>query len=309
MIPRLDCLLVKIPWSLDFFEVYAYCVHPRLNFPHHGMSLLFSSTSRLLVTPSLSHWMFFCSRLASLSLLCAVNAQPVYAIWGRFLAIGNFPCQASDVRLLASGRRSCITFLLLLWLNLSWRILSSALSTTWSGSTSTATRWGRRMSLTFGCHPGNLTNLSPLKHCVSGWRRSLLTVGLDIGRILQAGDWKRLSTFQSHYFKPQRLDCISTILKVASFWIFFLAIKNFQVTFCIFLLLSFFLKEKGGGTFMVYLLRILTGCHIGQCYACRIVLFIFREFFYSIGFHYNSGENHVFYKSSLVHYENNWKLC
>jgi hypothetical protein len=51
---------------------------------------------------------------------------------------------------------------------------------------------------------------------------------------------------------------------------------------------------------MVYLLRILTGYHIGQCYVCRIALFIFREFFYSIGFHYNSGENHVFYKSSLV---------
>jgi hypothetical protein len=40
--------------------------------------------------------------------------------------------------------------------------------------------------------------------------------GLDIGRILQAGDWRRMSTFQSHYFKPQRLDCISNILKVAS---------------------------------------------------------------------------------------------
>lgn len=56
---------------------------------------------------------------------------------------------------------------------------------------------------------------------VSGTARDVRSVGsstamqagIDLGRILQAADWKRVSTFQRHYFKPQKLDCISSILK------------------------------------------------------------------------------------------------
>ena len=57
---------------------------------------------------------------------------------------------------------------------------------------------------------------------VSGTARDVRSVGsstamqagMDLGRILQAADWRRVSTFQRHYFKPQKLDCISNILKV-----------------------------------------------------------------------------------------------
>ena len=37
--------------------------------------------------------------------------------------------------------------------------------------------------------------------------------GIDLGRVMEAADWKRLSTFQRHYFKPQSLDNLSSILK------------------------------------------------------------------------------------------------
>ena len=33
--------------------------------------------------------------------------------------------------------------------------------------------------------------------------------GIDLHRILQAGSWKRLSTFQRHYFKPQNLSSVT----------------------------------------------------------------------------------------------------
>ena len=50
--------------------------------------------------------------------------------------------------------------------------------------------------------------------------------------------------------------------------------------------------------------RMMSGYDNGQYY--RIVLFNLREFSISIGFHYLSGENLLFYiMSSLVHYEYN----
>ena len=43
-----------------------------------------------------------------------------------------------------------------------------------------------------------------------------LQSGMDLGKILQAADWRRVSTFQRHYFKPQRLESLTNILKVGN---------------------------------------------------------------------------------------------
>ena len=59
---------------------------------------------------------------------------------------------------------------------------------------------------------------------VSGTARDVRSVGsstaiqagIDLGRILEAADWRRISTFQRHYFKPQKLDNISNILKAGN---------------------------------------------------------------------------------------------
>ena len=39
---------------------------------------------------------------------------------------------------------------------------------------------------------------------------------LDLSRILQAGNWNRVSTFQRHYFRPQKISALSSILYVGS---------------------------------------------------------------------------------------------
>ena len=38
---------------------------------------------------------------------------------------------------------------------------------------------------------------------------------LDIARILKSADWQRVSTLKRHYFKPQKLESLSNILRVA----------------------------------------------------------------------------------------------
>ena len=38
---------------------------------------------------------------------------------------------------------------------------------------------------------------------------------LDLSRILQAGNWNRVSTFQRHYFRPQKIPALSSILRVS----------------------------------------------------------------------------------------------
>ena len=43
-----------------------------------------------------------------------------------------------------------------------------------------------------------------------------LQSGMDLGKILQAADWRRVSTFQRHYFKPQKLESITNILRVGN---------------------------------------------------------------------------------------------
>ena len=39
---------------------------------------------------------------------------------------------------------------------------------------------------------------------------------LDLSRILQAGNWSRVSTFQRQYFRPKKISALSSILKVSS---------------------------------------------------------------------------------------------
>ena len=41
-----------------------------------------------------------------------------------------------------------------------------------------------------------------------------IQVGVDMKKVLKAADWHRISTMQRHYFKPQKLESLSDILKV-----------------------------------------------------------------------------------------------
>ena len=41
-------------------------------------------------------------------------------------------------------------------------------------------------------------------------------INMDIGRVLEAANWQRLSTLQGHYFKPQCLQTLTGILNVTS---------------------------------------------------------------------------------------------
>ena len=59
---------------------------------------------------------------------------------------------------------------------------------------------------------------------IGGQARDVRSVGastaaqakLDLSRILNAGDWKRVETLRRHYFRPQELSAISNILKVGN---------------------------------------------------------------------------------------------
>ena len=77
-------------------------------------------------------------------------------------------------------------------------------------STQTLCKWLKKVIIDSGSLSGSARDVRSVGSSTAA------QAGLDIGRILQAGDWRRMSTFQSFYFKPQRLDCISNILKVAS---------------------------------------------------------------------------------------------
>ena len=66
-----------------------------------------------------------------------------------------------------------------------------------------------------------LTEVITTSGCVGGTARDVRSVGastavqsgLDIKKIMKAADWQRISTLQRHYFKPQKLDSLSLILK------------------------------------------------------------------------------------------------
>lgn len=59
---------------------------------------------------------------------------------------------------------------------------------------------------------------------LSGTARDVRSVGattavqakFDLRRIMEAANWQRLTTFQRHYFKPQSLRSLSSILNVTS---------------------------------------------------------------------------------------------
>ena len=40
-----------------------------------------------------------------------------------------------------------------------------------------------------------------------------IQAGLDLKRVLKAADWQRVSTLQKYYFKPQKLQALSGILR------------------------------------------------------------------------------------------------
>ena len=58
---------------------------------------------------------------------------------------------------------------------------------------------------------------------MTGMARDVRSVGatlavqtnFDMKQILEAGNWQRLSTLQRHYFKPQLLNSLSSILRIA----------------------------------------------------------------------------------------------
>ena len=77
-------------------------------------------------------------------------------------------------------------------------------------STQTLCRWLKKVIMDSGALVGSARDVRSVGSSTAA------QAGLDIGRILEAGDWRRLQTFQSHYFKPQRLQCISSILRVVS---------------------------------------------------------------------------------------------
>ena len=77
-------------------------------------------------------------------------------------------------------------------------------------STQTLCKWLKKVIIDSGALSGSARDVRSVGSSTAA------QAGLDIGRIMEAGDWRRLKTFQSHYFKPQKLDCITNILKVAS---------------------------------------------------------------------------------------------
>ena len=40
-----------------------------------------------------------------------------------------------------------------------------------------------------------------------------IQAGLDLRRVMKAADWQRVSTLQRHYFKPQKIEALSGILR------------------------------------------------------------------------------------------------
>ena len=41
-----------------------------------------------------------------------------------------------------------------------------------------------------------------------------IQAGMVIRKVMKAADWHRISTMQRHYFKPQKLETVSDILRV-----------------------------------------------------------------------------------------------
>ena len=101
-----------------------------------------------------------------------------------------------------------------------WRTHNSTLSIPWSALISCLKGSDLKVSQTSGCRHANHINLCLLRlfckslkkvivdsGALSGSARDVRSVGssaagLDIGKIMQSADWRRVRTFQSHYLKP-----------------------------------------------------------------------------------------------------------
>ena len=77
-------------------------------------------------------------------------------------------------------------------------------------STQTICKWLKQVIVESGALSGSARDVRSVGSSTAA------QAGLDIGRIMQAADWRRVKTFQSHYFKPQPIESISNILRVAN---------------------------------------------------------------------------------------------
>ena len=73
----------------------------------------------------------------------------------------------------------------------------------------TMSRWLKRVIMGSGALAGAARDVR------SAGASTAVQASLDMARILKAADWQRLSTLKRHYFKPQRLESLSSILRVA----------------------------------------------------------------------------------------------
>ena len=77
-------------------------------------------------------------------------------------------------------------------------------------STQTICKWLKKVIVDSGALSGSARDVRSVGSSTAA------QAGLEIGRIMQAADWRRVKTFQSHYFKPQPVESISNILRVAN---------------------------------------------------------------------------------------------
>ena len=77
-------------------------------------------------------------------------------------------------------------------------------------STQTICKWLKQVIVESGALSGSARDVRSVGSSTAA------QAGLDIGRIMQAADWRRVKTFQSHYFKPQPIESITNILRVAN---------------------------------------------------------------------------------------------
>ena len=77
-------------------------------------------------------------------------------------------------------------------------------------STQTICKWLKQVIVESGALSGSARDVRSVGSSTAA------QAGLDISRIMQAADWRRVKTFQSHYFKPQPIDSITNILRVAN---------------------------------------------------------------------------------------------
>ena len=79
-----------------------------------------------------------------------------------------------------------------------------------AASTTTMCGWLHDVILDAGFQEGSARDVRSVGASVA------VQSNLNIEKILEVANWRRLSTLQKHYFKPQRLQALSGILNVTS---------------------------------------------------------------------------------------------